>query len=127
MKIIRIVALIILGLWYAGQPLDAISAPVSETGATPAAVRINESKDATEGQEKVDTFDETLRGGEEFSLLFFKGEKAFSRMQEQVVSFFTKPGSTIDTREWAFYIHRPEHHGVAAAGYCCLAIYQSPH
>ena len=25
------------------------------------------------------------------------------------------------------YIHRPEHHGVAAAGYCCLAIYQSPH
>jgi small-conductance mechanosensitive channel len=54
------------------------------------------------GKEKDDdTLDETLRGGEEFSLLFFEGEKAFSLAQERLVSFFTKPASTFDTREWA--------------------------
>jgi len=56
----------------------------------------------THGEEKDDdSFDETLRGGEEFSLLFFEGEKAFSHAQDQLVSFFTKPGSTFDTHEWA--------------------------
>jgi hypothetical protein len=55
----------------------------------------------TQGQEQVDTIDESLRGGEEISLLFVKGEKAFSRAQERIVSFFSQPGSTIDTREWA--------------------------
>ncbi|MCP4627653.1 MAG: hypothetical protein GY850_29670 [bacterium] len=55
----------------------------------------------TKGEEKDDTsLDESLRSGEELSLLFFDGEKAFSRAQERLVSFFTKPTSTIDTREW---------------------------
>jgi len=54
------------------------------------------------GEEKDDTsFDESLRSGEELSLLFFDGEKAFSRAQKRLVSFFTKPASTIDTHEWA--------------------------
>ena len=41
---------------------------------------------------------ESVRAGEEFAVLLYDGEKAFSRVQEQFVSFFTKPGSTIDTR-----------------------------
>lgn len=136
LKTIRIVTLIILGLWCVGPPIDAISSTVSETRANSATVRKNESKGSTEGQvsvqfsrdevgsitealpqgearqmfnakltqgqEKVDTsIDDSLRGGEEFSLLFIKGEKAFSRAQVRVVSFFSEPGSTIDTREWA--------------------------
>ena len=47
------------------------------------------------------SFDESIRSGEEFSLLFFKGEKAFSRAQKQLISFFTKPTSKFDTRRWA--------------------------
>jgi small-conductance mechanosensitive channel len=50
------------------------------------------------------SLDESMRSGEEFSLLFIKGEKAFSRAQEQLVSFFsffTKPTSKLDTRDWA--------------------------
>jgi small-conductance mechanosensitive channel len=54
------------------------------------------------GEEKDDTsFDESLRSGEELSLLFFDGEKAFSRVQERLVSFFTQPAATFDTRQWA--------------------------
>jgi hypothetical protein len=44
--------------------------------------------------------DNALRSGEEFSLIFFKGEKAFSHAQKRIFSFFTKPASTFDTREW---------------------------
>jgi small-conductance mechanosensitive channel len=54
------------------------------------------------GEDTGDTsLDESLRGGEELSLLFFEGERAFSRAQAQLISFFTKPTSSIDTREWA--------------------------
>jgi len=56
----------------------------------------------TKGKDKDDaSFDESLRSGEELSLLFFDGEKAFSRAQERLVSFFTKPTSTFDKHEWA--------------------------
>ena len=59
------------------------------------------SEKFTKGKEMEDaSFDESLRSGEEFSLFFFEGEKAFSRAQDRLVSFFTKPTSTIDTREW---------------------------
>jgi len=57
----------------------------------------------TKGEEKNDaTFDDdSIRSGEEFALLIYDGEKAFSRAQERLVSFFTKPTSSINTREWA--------------------------
>jgi hypothetical protein len=56
----------------------------------------------TKGEEKDDTsLDESLRSGEELSLLFFDGEKTFSRAQERLVSFFTQPAATFDTHEWA--------------------------
>jgi moderate conductance mechanosensitive channel len=42
-----------------------------------------------------------LRSGEEISLFFFEGEKAFSRAQRRVISFFAKPTSTFDRHEWA--------------------------
>jgi len=58
-------------------------------------------KVAADGQKDDTSLDESLRGGEEISLLFWEGEKAFSRAQERLVSFFTKPTSTIDTHEWA--------------------------
>jgi small-conductance mechanosensitive channel len=45
--------------------------------------------------------EESVRSGEEFAVLILDGEKAFSRAQERLVSFFTQPTSTIDTREWA--------------------------
>jgi hypothetical protein len=53
LKTIRIVTLIILGLWYVGSPIDAISSTVSETRANSATVRKNESKGSTEGQVSV--------------------------------------------------------------------------
>ena len=40
-----------------------------------------------------------VRSGEEYSRIFFEGQKAFSRVQEQIYAFFTE--STIDSREWA--------------------------
>lgn len=49
-KIIRMVTLIILGLWFAGQPIDAISSTVSAAKANPATGREKVSKDPTEGQ-----------------------------------------------------------------------------
>jgi small-conductance mechanosensitive channel len=53
------------------------------------------------GGEKDDaSLDEALRSGEELSLLFFEGEKAFSRAQERIFLFFTKPTSTFESREW---------------------------
>jgi hypothetical protein len=45
--------------------------------------------------------EESVRSGEEFAVLLLDGVKAFSRAQERLVSFFTQPTSTIDTREWA--------------------------
>jgi small-conductance mechanosensitive channel len=59
------------------------------------------SKVAKGGDRADDSFDESLRSGEEFSLLFIEGEKAFSHAHERLVSFFTKPTTDIDTREWA--------------------------
>ena len=135
LKTIRIVTFTALGLWHVGQPIDAISAAVSEAKVSLATVQKDDSKDSGGDQvavqfsrEEVDSitkalpegearqifkekvikseekddasFDESLRSGEELSLLFFDGEKAFSRAQERLVSFFTKPTSTIDTREW---------------------------
>jgi len=135
LKTIRIVTFTALGLWHVGQPIDAISAAVSEAKVSLATVQKDNSKDSGGDQvavqfsrEEVDSitkalpegearqifkekvikseekddasFDESLRSGEELSLLFFDGEKAFSRAQERLVSFFTKPTSTIDTREW---------------------------
>ena len=47
------------------------------------------------------SIDESMRAGEEFSLLFFEGEKAFSRAQDRLLSFFSRPGSILDSREWA--------------------------
>ncbi len=44
--------------------------------------------------------DESVRSGEEFALLFYDGEKAFSRAQERLIAFFTQPTSIHDTREW---------------------------
>ena len=55
--------------------------------------------DAAFDEESVD--EESVRSGEEFAVLILDGEKAFSRAQERLVSFFTQPTSTIDTREWA--------------------------
>jgi len=45
-------------------------------------------------------FDKALRSGEKLSLLFFEGEKALSRAQKRIFSFFNKPTSTFDSREW---------------------------
>ncbi|UCH21659.1 MAG: mechanosensitive ion channel family protein [Deltaproteobacteria bacterium] len=42
---------------------------------------------------------ERVRSGEEYSRIFFEGEKAFSQVQEQIYAFFAE--STIDSREWA--------------------------
>ena len=57
---------------------------------------------AAKGEDKDGaSFDEALRSGEEFTLIFFKGEKAFSRLQERLVSFFANPTATFDKREWA--------------------------
>ncbi len=58
------------------------------------------NKKFTKGKEmKDDSFDESLRSGEEISLFFFEGEKAFSRAQRRIFSFFAKPTSTFDTHE----------------------------
>jgi small-conductance mechanosensitive channel len=55
----------------------------------------------TKGKEMEDgSFDESLRSGEEISLFFFEAEKAFSRAQRRIFSFFVKPTSTFDTHEW---------------------------
>ena len=45
-------------------------------------------------------FDKALRPGEKLSLLFFEGEKALSRAQKRIFSFFNNPTSTFDSREW---------------------------
>ncbi len=37
--------------------------------------------------------EESVRSGEEFAVLLLDGEKAFSRAQERLVSFFTQPTS----------------------------------
>ncbi|UCF94003.1 MAG: mechanosensitive ion channel [Desulfobacterales bacterium] len=47
-----------------------------------------------------DSSDVVFREGEEFATLFFEVEKAFSRAQERILSFFTKPTSTFESREW---------------------------
>ncbi len=44
--------------------------------------------------------DEAPVEGEEIATFFFDSEKAFSRVQEQIRAFFTKPASTIDSDVW---------------------------
>jgi len=130
-----ILTIVVLGFFFASQPIWAVSPSKPEMVENPDAARSDDSKDVIGGQvavqlnreeinsiaealaegearqmfkEKVaqgeekdnDSFDDTLRGGEEFSLLFFEGEKAFSRAQGQIVSFFTEPSSTFDMLEW---------------------------
>jgi small-conductance mechanosensitive channel len=76
---------------------DSIAAALPEGEARQ---RFKEKVAKGEGRDD-DSFDEALRSGEELSLLFFEGEKAFSRAQERFVSFFTKPAARFDRREWA--------------------------
>jgi small-conductance mechanosensitive channel len=44
--------------------------------------------------------DEEPVEGEEIATLFFDSEKAFSRVQQQIRAFFTKPASKIESQEW---------------------------
>jgi small-conductance mechanosensitive channel len=46
------------------------------------------------------SIDKSMRAGEEFSLLFFEGEKAFSRAQDRLLLFFSRSGPPFDSREW---------------------------
>jgi small-conductance mechanosensitive channel len=57
-------------------------------------------KVATGAQMDNASADEEPVEGEEIATLFFDSEKAFSRVQEQISAFFTKPTSTIESREW---------------------------
>jgi small-conductance mechanosensitive channel len=91
-----IIAIILLGFLFGGQSIKA------ESLSEPPTVENQESaRSKNSGKEKDEaTFDEAFRSGEEFSLLFWESEKAFSRAQERFFSVFTSPASTFDTTEW---------------------------
>ncbi|MCP4624839.1 MAG: mechanosensitive ion channel family protein [bacterium] len=91
------IAVILLGFLFAGQSIKAESLSAPQTVENQESAQ---SKDSSADKDEA-TLDETFRSGEEFSLLFFEGEKAFSRAQERFFSFFTRPASTFDTHEWA--------------------------
>ena len=91
-----IITIILLGFLFAGQSIKA------ESLSEPPTVENQEvARSKNSGEEKDEaSLDETFRSGEEFSLLFWESEKAFSRAQERFFSFFTSPASTFDTSEW---------------------------
>ncbi len=139
-----ILATIVLGFFFKGQPIGAASASVSETTANQETTRKEDSKDAGGGQvavqlsrDEVDSIaatlpegdvrqmfnekvaigaemdnalaDEEIVEGEEIAKLFIDSEKAFSRIQDQIRAFFTKPTSTIDSREWTVVLQNLTH------------------
>jgi small-conductance mechanosensitive channel len=82
---------------FSRDEADSIAAALPEGEAR----QMFKAKVALDEEKDDDALDVTLRGGEEFSLLFLEGEKAFSRAQERIVLFFKKPSSTFDTHKWA--------------------------
>jgi hypothetical protein len=91
-----------LGVQFSQDEIDSIAEALPE-----GEVRQMFNKKVTEGAEKSAASSdeghptdplERVRSGEEYSRIFFKGEKAFSQVQEQLYVFFTE--STIDSREW---------------------------
>jgi len=121
LRMVRIATLIILSIWCAGQRHAAGSEAVSGTGENPVTVKFSRdeldsisralpagearqmfnAKVTRDREQGSSAFDDSLREGEKFSLLFFKGEKAFSRAQKRLVSFFTESGSAFDSGEWS--------------------------
>jgi len=94
--LIPIIAIILSGFLFAGESINAESLSEPQTVDNQESAR---SKNSGEKKDEV-SLDESLRSGEEFSLLFFEGEKAFSQAQERFILFLTSPASTFDTRKW---------------------------
>jgi small-conductance mechanosensitive channel len=77
--------------------VDTIVAALPESDAR----RIFKEKLATGAEKDNAASDEVPKEGEEFGDFVFEVEKAYSRVQERIFSFFTKPTSTFDSHEWA--------------------------
>jgi len=75
--------------------IDSIAAALPEGEAK----QMFKEKTTTDAQKDNGTSAEEPVSGEEMATLFYDTEKAFSRVQEGIISFFTKPTSTINSRE----------------------------
>lgn len=52
------------------------------------------------GEEGDATSDEAAKRGEEFGHFIYESEKAYSRVQDQILLFLSKPTDTLGSREW---------------------------